>query len=103
MNTSNRQRTDTEDSRTDHASASGCCGGPAPVGTSACCAEDAVVKATGGTGCGCGAPPQREGPRSHPAAPRECGEPRRAGTVHGRWPLAPCRDVTPCAVRSQVV
>ena len=53
MNTSNTQRTDTEDSRTDHASASGCCGGPAPVGTSACCAEDAVVKATGGTGCGC--------------------------------------------------
>ena len=31
-----------------------CCGGPAPSGTSACCALDAEVKSTGGTGCGCG-------------------------------------------------
>jgi hypothetical protein len=30
-----------------------CCGGPAPSGTSACCALDAEVKSTGGTGCGC--------------------------------------------------
>ena len=29
-----------------------CCGGPAPSGTSACCALDAEVKSTGGTGCG---------------------------------------------------
>lgn len=30
-----------------------CCGGPAPSGTSGCCALDAEVKSTGGTGCGC--------------------------------------------------
>lgn len=35
-------------------SGSGCCGGPAPEGAGACCARDAEVKATGGTGCGCG-------------------------------------------------
>lgn len=35
--------------------ASGCCGGPAPTESSACCALDAEVKATGGAGCGCGA------------------------------------------------
>jgi hypothetical protein len=33
---------------------SGCCGGPAPQGAGACCAQDAEVKATGGAGCGCG-------------------------------------------------
>jgi pyridine nucleotide-disulfide oxidoreductase len=33
--------------------ASGCCGGPAPVGVDACCAEDADAKAGGKTGCGC--------------------------------------------------
>ena len=31
----------------------GCCGGPAPAGVSACCAKDAAVKSSGGTGCGC--------------------------------------------------
>lgn len=31
-----------------------CCGGPAPSGTSGCCALDAEVKSGGGTGCGCG-------------------------------------------------
>ncbi len=36
--------------------ASGCCGGEAPAGTDACCAEDADVKAAGGSGCGCDAP-----------------------------------------------
>lgn len=38
----------------DQAAASTCCGGPAPRGTDACCARDAGVKSTGGTGCGCG-------------------------------------------------
>jgi hypothetical protein len=33
--------------------ASGCCGGPAPVGTSSCCADDASAKAAGKAGCGC--------------------------------------------------
>lgn len=32
----------------------GCCGGPAPVATQACCVDDAVAKAHGQGGCGCG-------------------------------------------------
>jgi hypothetical protein len=32
---------------------SGCCGGPAPAGVDACCAQDAGAKAVGKTGCGC--------------------------------------------------
>jgi hypothetical protein len=32
---------------------SGCCGGAAPAGADACCALDAEVKSTGGSGCGC--------------------------------------------------
>jgi len=35
--------------------ASGCCGGPAPAGTDACCVQDADAKAAGDAGCGCGA------------------------------------------------
>jgi glycine/D-amino acid oxidase-like deaminating enzyme len=31
----------------------GCCGGPAPKGLDACCAEDATAKAAGRSGCGC--------------------------------------------------
>lgn len=31
----------------------GCCGGAAPTGSGACCALDAEVKQSGGTGCGC--------------------------------------------------
>jgi hypothetical protein len=34
--------------------ASGCCGGPAPAGADACCVKDAVAKAEGESGCGCG-------------------------------------------------
>ena len=44
--------------------ATGCCGGPAPAGATACCARDADVKAAGGDGCGCGAPA-----RTAPKAP----------------------------------
>ena len=36
-----------------HNAPSGCCGGPAPAGTDACCDHDAKVKSAGGTGCGC--------------------------------------------------
>ncbi len=36
--------------------AAGCCGGPAPQGTDACCVHDADVKAAGGAGCGCATP-----------------------------------------------
>jgi hypothetical protein len=31
----------------------GCCGGPAPANTDACCADDATAKASGDPGCGC--------------------------------------------------
>jgi protein-tyrosine-phosphatase/thioredoxin reductase len=31
-----------------------CCGGPAPAGQDACCAQDAEAKAAGESGCGCG-------------------------------------------------
>ena len=40
------------------AETSTCCGGPAPAGADACCARDAEVKSTGGTGCGCGSAPE---------------------------------------------
>ena len=45
---------------------SGCCGGPAPAGVDACCSEDAVARADGEGGCGCGAdaPLTRIGVRS---------------------------------------
>ncbi|HST95863.1 MAG TPA: FAD-dependent oxidoreductase [Microvirga sp.] len=33
---------------------SGCCGGPAPAKADACCVADAVAKAEGQSGCGCG-------------------------------------------------
>jgi len=39
------------------ARANACCGGPAPQGTSACCARDANAKTAGGAGCGCGSAP----------------------------------------------
>jgi hypothetical protein len=35
------------------AAQSGCCGGAAPQGADACCALDANIKSTGGSGCGC--------------------------------------------------
>jgi hypothetical protein len=31
----------------------GCCGGPAPADTDACCQQDAKAKAAGAKGCGC--------------------------------------------------
>jgi len=34
-------------------SSEGCCGGPAPAGTDACCVADADAKAKGARGCGC--------------------------------------------------
>ena len=33
--------------------ASGCCGGPAPAETGACCVRDAEARAETGRGCGC--------------------------------------------------
>ena len=40
--------------------AEGCCGGPAPKNTDACCVADAEAKAAGEGGCGCGATPSKE-------------------------------------------
>jgi hypothetical protein len=53
MDTGNRPKANAENSRTHTGSASGCCGGPAPAGTDACCVRDAAVKSSGGSGCGC--------------------------------------------------
>jgi hypothetical protein len=39
---------------------SGCCGGPAPAGTDACCKQDADIKARGEDGCGCATAPMIE-------------------------------------------
>ena len=36
------------------ARAAGCCGGPAPAATDACCVKDAQAKQAGEAGCGCG-------------------------------------------------
>lgn len=44
------------------AAQSGCCGGAAPQGADACCALDAEIKSTGGSGCGC-APKAASGAR----------------------------------------
>jgi hypothetical protein len=33
---------------------SGCCGGPAPATSGACCAKDHAAKTSGASGCGCG-------------------------------------------------
>lgn len=46
----------------------GCCGGPAPTDSGACCALDAEVKSTGGAGCGCGPSPA---PSDMAPAPRK--------------------------------
>ena len=36
------------------AASEGCCGGPAPDNADACCMDDAIAKADGKPGCGCG-------------------------------------------------
>ncbi|MEW6586504.1 MAG: arsenite methyltransferase [Nitrospirota bacterium] len=40
--------------------AGGCCGGPAPKETDACCVAEADAKAAGESGCGCGAAPSSD-------------------------------------------
>jgi hypothetical protein len=49
---SETRTTEPEKSRGQQAQ-SGCCGGAAPQGADACCALDADIKSTGGSGCGC--------------------------------------------------
>ena len=56
MNVNETRTTDRENVREHNTEATGCCGGPAPAGTSGCCAKDAAVKVAGGAGCGCGSP-----------------------------------------------
>jgi hypothetical protein len=53
MNASETRTADRDKGREHEAASTGCCGGPAPAGTNACCAEDAAVKVAGGSGCGC--------------------------------------------------
>jgi arsenite methyltransferase len=54
MNQTNNDKI--RDAVRDHYSntAKGCCGGPAPDDTEACCVADAEAKAVGESGCGCG-------------------------------------------------
>jgi hypothetical protein len=40
--------------------AAGCCGGPAPEASGACCAKDHAAKQAGEEGCGCGSKPAKE-------------------------------------------
>jgi len=49
--------------------ASSCCGGPAPSGVDACCADDVEAKAAGEAGCGCPSTPQ-----SQPVTVACCGD-----------------------------
>jgi hypothetical protein len=53
--------------KTAPASTSGCCGGPAPAGTDACCVRDAESKAGGSAGCGCGCGAPAPSPATAPA------------------------------------
>ena len=43
------------------AASEGCCGGPAPADSNACCVEDAVAKESRKAGCGCGPREARHG------------------------------------------
>lgn len=49
-----------------NAASEGCCGGAAPAGNDACCVDDAVAKASGAAGCGCGAA------QAKPVAAKSC-------------------------------
>jgi hypothetical protein len=55
--TSRRPTTNAGTTTADAATATACCGGPAPHGANACCARDAEVKSAGGEGCGCESTP----------------------------------------------
>jgi RNA polymerase sigma-70 factor, ECF subfamily len=53
-NTQQTSNNESINTKTTDESATGCCGGPAPAGTDACCIQDAAAKAAGESGCGCG-------------------------------------------------
>lgn len=61
---SHDQQTDTE--------ASGCCGGPAPEGTDACCVKDADAKAAGQDGCGCNSTTTRKTDEANSPSSNTC-------------------------------
>lgn len=76
MTNANPHITETETSNQgadagDAGASTGCCGGPAPQGADACCALDATVKASGGSGCGCGPKTDEAGPE-RAAAKKGC-------------------------------
>jgi hypothetical protein len=50
--------------------ATGCCGGPAPAEADACCVDDAVAKAEGAEGCGCGS--SKPNPATAPVETATC-------------------------------
>ena len=52
--------------------AASCCGGPAPAQADACCADDAMAKASGASGCGC-APQADKSPSPKKAGSSCCG------------------------------
>jgi thioredoxin reductase len=52
------------------AGAAGCCGGPAPAASGACCALDAEAKAAGKSGCGCAE--EQQGPELTAATSATC-------------------------------
>jgi hypothetical protein len=58
MSMNNTNETKESESTTTQDASAGCCGGPAPKDANACCALDAEVKQSGGSGCGCAAKPQ---------------------------------------------
>jgi hypothetical protein len=56
-NTPNTPSSQTLNNEATKDAATGCCGGPAAPGADACCVKDAVAKAAGDAGCGCGTRP----------------------------------------------
>jgi len=56
-NTIEAKNEQTQDTTKPAEAKTGCCGGPAALDASACCALDEEVKAGGGSGCGCGSAP----------------------------------------------
>ncbi len=57
----------------------GCCGGPAPTGTAACCVRDADAKAAGKAGCGCSTTTTRDSTTRNAGSARAADPARRSG------------------------
>lgn len=63
--------------------AQGCCGGPAPKGTDACCVADAEAKAAGDGGCGCGTAPSSDNSSAQGACCGSAGSPKETSKALG--------------------